>query len=180
MTIRSATVRDAAQLADIYRWYVERTAISFEYDPPTAEEFEGRIARTLERYPWLVLEDEGQIRGYAYAGVFKARRAYDRSCELSIYVERHAHGLGYGRALYAELERRLSGMGMTNLYACITDPIVEDETLTRQSEGFHRHLGFETVGRFHRCGYKFGRWYNMIWMEKLIGENAPFAPGAIE
>ena len=161
MTIRSATVRDAAQLADIYRWYVERTAISFEYDPPTAEEFEGRIARTLERYPWLVLEDEGQIRGYAYAGVFKARRAYDRSCELSIYVERHAHG-------------------MTNLYACITDPIVEDETLTRQSEGFHRHLGFETVGRFHRCGYKFGRWYNMIWMEKLIGENAPFAPGAIE
>ena len=62
-------------------------------------------------------------------------------------------------------------MGIRNLYACIGDPVEEDEYLTRSSEQFHRHLGYTKVGEFHLCGYKFGRWYNMIWMEKLIGDH---------
>ena len=168
--IRSATTADAPRLLEIYSWYVENTAVSFEYTTPSLEEFEGRIAKTLERFPYLVLEDEGVIRGYAYAGLFRTRAAYARCCELSIYLDRNARRRGYGRRLYEEIENRLGEAGFLNLYACITDPIEEDEYLTRDSEVFHRRLGFEKVGTFHQCGWKFGRWYNMIWMEKLIGE----------
>ena len=171
ITIRSAGPEDAARLSEIYAWYVENTAITFEYDAPTAEEMRRRIAHTLERYPYLVLEEEGAVRGYAYAGPLKERAAYARSCELSIYVERGFRGRGYGRMLYEALEEELGRRGILNLYACIADPVAEDETLTRNSERFHGHLGYRTVGRFHNCGYKFGRWYNMIWMEKLIGEH---------
>ena len=175
-TIRSAEARDAGRLLEIYAYYVEHTAVSFEYEVPTEEQFRRRIESTLEKYPYLVLEEDGVILGYAYAGVFKARAAYDRSCELSVYVERSARRRGVGRALYGALERELRARGMLNLYACIACPAAgaEDEYLTRDSERFHRRLGFETVGTFHRCAYKFGRWYDMIWMEKLIGthENA--------
>lgn len=169
--IRSAAVTDAERLLEIYAYYVEHTAITFEYDVPAPEEFRARIAHTLERYPYLVLEEDGVIRGYAYAGVFKGRAAYDRSCEMTIYLDHEAKGRGAGRALYEALEEELRKMGILNLYACIGDPIVEDEYLTKNSEQFHRHMGYTKVGEFHQCGYKFGRWYNMIWMEKLIGEH---------
>ena len=170
-TIRSAEPDDAGRLLEIYAYYVEHTAVSFEVEVPTEEQFRRRIESTLEKYPYLVLEEDGVILGYAYAGVFKARAAYDRSCELSVYVERSARRRGIGRALYGALERELKARGMLNLYACIAVPLDEagDEYLTRDSERFHRRLGFETVGTFHRCAYKFGRWYDMIWMEKLIG-----------
>lgn len=171
MIIRSASTADAAQILDIYSYYVERTAITFEYEVPSLDEFTARIARTLEKYPYLVVEDDGAIVGYAYAGTFKDRAAYDRSCELSIYLAHGSQGKGYGRALYEELERRLRELGILNLYACIGSPIVEDEYLTNNSEQFHAHLCFVRAGEFHKCGYKFGRWYNMIWMEKLIGEH---------
>ena len=71
-------------------------------------------------------------------------------------------------------------MGIRNLYACISDPIAEDETLTSASPRFHARMGYEKIGEFHRCGFKFGRWYNMIWMEKLLpghdGDPAPVEP----
>ena len=168
MEIRSACTTDAVHILHIYSYYVESTAISFEYEAPTPEEFARRITGTLERYPYIVVEEKGVIKGYAYAGPLKDRAAYDRSCEVSIYVSQDSRGTGYGRALYEELEKRLKEMGILNLYACIASPIEEDKYLTNDSERFHAHLGFEKVGEFHRCGYKFGRWYNMIWMEKLI------------
>lgn len=171
MRIRSATTQDAARLLAIYSYYVEKTAISFEYDVPSLEEFTNRIANTLQKYPYLVVEEAGAVQGYAYAGPFQERAAYGRSCELSIYVARDAKGRGYGRKLYEALETALKMKGFMNLYACIGDPITEDEYLTKDSEQFHRHLGFVKVGEFHKCGYKFGRWYNMIWMEKLIGNH---------
>ena len=171
ITIRSASTGDAPRLLEIYSYYVKYTAVSFEYDVPSVGEFASRIGDTLKRYPYLVLEDDGVIYGYAYAGVFKARAAYDRSCELSVYVDRASRRKGYGRMLYSALEEELSSRGILNLYACIGDPIEEDEYLTRDSEKFHSHMGFTKVGTFHRCGCKFGRWYNMIWMEKLIGEH---------
>ncbi len=172
MELRSARVEDAAALLKIYAPYVTDTAITFEYDAPTPEEFATRVARTLERYPYVVAEDEGSLCGYAYAGPFKERAAYVRSCETSIYVSRNAQRRGYGRALYNELERRLKAQGILNLYACIGDPEVEDEYLTKDSERFHARMGFTKVGTFHQCGYKFGRGYNMIWMEKIIGAHA--------
>ena len=168
MLIRSATADDAGRLLEIYSYYVEKTAVSFEYDVPCIEEFRSRIRNTLKRYPYLVLEDEGKIQGYTYAGVFKNRAAYNRSCEVTIYIDKDSKGKGYGRALYKALEDELRKTQITNLYACIGDPETEDEYLTKDSERFHGHLGYKTVGTFHRCGFKFGRWYNMIWMEKIL------------
>ena len=169
MEIRTAGKEDAGRLLEIYAYYVKNTAISYEYDVPSLEEFENRIVRTLEKYPYLLAVEDGVIRGYAYAGVFKARAAYDHSCEVSIYLDRASRGKGYGRALYEALEDSLKKREITNLYACIADPIREDEYLTRNSEQFHHHLGYSRVGEFHKCAFKFGRWYNMIWMEKIIG-----------
>lgn len=169
--IRSAAIEDAEELLKIYSYYVENTAISFEYVAPTLDAFRNRILHTMERYPYLVLEDDGRIKGYAYAGVFKGRAAYDHCCEVTIYLDRDSKGKGYGRALYEALEDALRKDGIINLYACIGDPIVEDEYLTKNSERFHRRIGYTKVGEFHKCGYKFGRWYNMIWMEKMIGEH---------
>ena len=171
MTIRPARADDAERLAEIYAFYVARTAVSFEYDVPTAEEFRARMAGIVKKYPYLVLEEEGEILGYAYARAFVGRAAYDHSCETTIYLDRGYRGKGYGRLLYEALEERLKPLGILNLYACVGDPLEEDEYLTRDSERFHRSMGYEKVGEFHKCGYKFGRWYNMIWMEKIIGEH---------
>ena len=169
MLIRSATTADAEALAAIYAPYVRDTAITFELDPPTAAEFARRIEATLEHYPYLVAEQDGDIAGYAYAGTFKAREAYAISAELSVYVDGSKRGEGVGRALYGALERELATMGVTNLYACIAYPRVEDEYLTYASVRFHERMGFEVVGRFHGCARKFDRLYDMVWMEKIIG-----------
>ena len=169
--IRHAVPEDAARLLEIYAPYVEETAITFEYDVPTTEEFRERIEHIRARYPYLVIERGGVIQGYAYAGVFKDRAAYDRSCEMTIYLARDAVGGGLGRKLYEALEEVLRAKGMLNLYACIGVPEQDDEYLDHNSEQFHEHMGYRKVGTFHQCGYKFGRWYNMIWMEKMIGEH---------
>ena len=169
MLIRSATKEDAGRLLEIYAYYVENTAISFEYDVPSLDEFGGRMENIMKKYPYLTLEEDGMIQGYAYAGPFVGRKAYDHSCEMTIYLDHEAKGKGFGRALYDALEERLKDIGILNLYACIGDPVQEDEYLTRNSEQFHQHMGFTKAGEFHKCGYKFGRWYNMIWMEKIIG-----------
>ena len=169
--IREATLYDADRLLEIYSYYVEKTAITFEYDTPSVEEWASRMNRIMERFPFLVIEQDGEIQGYAYAAPFVGRAAYDWSCEMTIYLDRRAQKQGLGRKLYSALEAELKEMGILNLYACIGYPDEEDEYLTRNSAEFHAHLGFSEVGRFHQCGYKFGRWYDMIWMEKIIGEH---------
>ncbi|MDO4647154.1 MAG: GNAT family N-acetyltransferase [Eubacteriales bacterium] len=180
MKIRTAVPEDAERLVEIYAPYVENTAITFEYEVPTVENFRKRITDTLEQYPYLVAEEDGHILGYAYAGTFKGRPAYDWSVELSIYVEMGHHKSGVGKALYLELEKILQRMHVRNLYACIADPEVEDPHLNRNSEEFHAHMGYKKVGEFHRCGYKFETWYHMIWMEKILTETPvkpePFLP----
>ena len=168
-TIRLATVEDAEAMLDVYRPYVERTAVSFELDPPDVAEFENRIAHTLERYPWLVLECGGVIVGYAYAGPLKSRAAYSHSVEVSIYLCEDARGQGLGRWLYDSLEALLRELGVMNLYACITYSDDEhDPYLTRDSVFFHEHVGYTRVGAFHNCGRKFDRWYSVVWMEKIL------------
>lgn len=167
--IRDARPEDAERLLEIYAYYVENTAITFEYDVPTINEFQARMQHTRKRYPYLVIEREHVIQGYAYAGPFVGRAAYDWSCEMTVYLDHAAQKRGMGRAIYEALESKLKEMGILNLYACIGYPQVEDEYLTKNSAAFHHHLGFETVGIFHQCGYKFNRWYDMIWMEKFIG-----------
>lgn len=177
LDIRTATPADAAEIARLYEPYVRHTAITFDYDPPSVRTFASRIASTLKRYPYLVASDGGRVVGYAYAGVFKDRAAYDWSCETTIYVERSARRQGIGAALYQELERLLRAQGILNLYACVAyPPGPDDPYLTLDSVRFHERRGFATIGHFHRCGYKFGRWYDMVWMEKLIGEHATAQP----
>lgn len=180
ISLRIATPEDAAALAEIYAPYVERTAVSFEYEAPTPDEFARRIERTLERYPYLVAERGGVPVGYAYASAFHTRAAYGWGVETSIYVRMDARRSGAGRELYAALERILRRQGILNMNACIAWPEVEDEFLTYDSVRFHERMGFERVGEFHRCGYKFGRWYGMVWLEKLIGAHegvpAPVIP----
>ena len=115
MNIRTATPQDAAAILAIYAPYIEQTAITFEYDVPSVEEFRGRIESTLKHYPYLVCEEEGEIVGYAYAGVFKARAAYSHCVETSIYVKMGQHGKGIGKKLYERLEEELKKMGILNL-----------------------------------------------------------------
>ena len=177
--IRVATPEDAEALLDIYAPYVTDTAITFEYEVPSLTEFRKRIRHTLERYPYLVMEQNGEILGYAYAGPFKERAAYDWAVETTIYVKQGMKKQGIGRKLYQALEDTLIRQNILNLNACIGYPTVEDEYLTRNSMEFHQHLGYRLVGQFYRCGYKFGRWYDMVWMEKIIGEHKPDQPDIV-
>lgn len=169
VTLRSATPEDAGQLLEIYRPYVTDTTITFEYQVPTVEEFAGRIQETLRKYPYLVAEwqgDDGEaaIVGYAYARPFKSRAAYGWAVETSVYVAMDQRGRGVGGALYRCLEQLLKRQNFTNINACITWPNPE-------SEEFHRHMGYRNAGHFTQCGYKLGRWCDIIWMEKQINEH---------
>lgn len=169
MKIERVAVEDAKELLAIYAPYVKETAISFEYEVPSVEEFETRIKNISSKYPYIKATDEyGVILGYAYAGAFKTRKAYDWAVETTIYVRKDLHKNGVGRALYDALEKSLKGMGILNLNACIAFTDHEDENLTNGSMIFHEKLGYSLVGTFHKCGYKFNKWYDMIWMEKEL------------
>lgn len=178
--IRTAVPEDAEELLEIYGPYVTDTAISFEYEVPALEEFRVRIHRTLQSYPYLVMVTGGRIAGYAYASPFKEREAYCHSVETTIYIRMDCRGRGYGKKLYLALEELLKKQNILNVNACIAVTEQEDPYLTNKSMYFHEHMGYRLVGKFTKCGYKFGRWYDMIWMEKMIGEHtenqAPFVP----
>ena len=173
LTLRIATPRDAAALLAIYAPYVRETAVTFEREVPSLEEFERRISTTLEKYPYIVAEQAGKICAYAYAGPFKTRAAYEHSIETSIYVNRSVRQIGIGSLLYMALENVLFVQNITNLNACIAVPICEnDPYLTNGSKMFHEKQGYKPVARFHGCAYKFNRWYDIVWMEKLQGNHA--------
>ena len=169
--IRPATEADAAEILNIYAPYITDTAITFEYDVPTLEEFTGRIRHTLEKYPYLVAVRDSEIIGYSCAGAFKGRAAYDWAVETTIYIRKDRQKTGVGKKLYEALEKVLYAQNICNLYACIGYPEEDDEYLTKNSKQFHEHLRYRLIGEFRKCGYKFGRWYHMVWMEKMIGEH---------
>lgn len=169
MTIESADITDAEALLEIYAPYVEDTAISFEYEVPSVEEFRKRIREISVKYPYLKAVEDGKIVGYAYANCFKERKAYDWSVETTIYIRENCRKMGIGRALYERLESELRHMGILNMNACIACPAVKSRYLNDDSCRFHTKMGFTEVGRFHNSGYKFGEWFDMIWMEKMIG-----------
>ncbi|MCR4616488.1 MAG: GNAT family N-acetyltransferase [Clostridiales bacterium] len=166
--IREATPGDASSIRNIYAPYVKNTAISFEYEVPDVDEMKERITKTIKKYPYLVAQLNGEIVGYSYASAFIPRAAYSKCAELSIYISDSFTHLGIGKTLYTKMEDKLSEMGITNLYACIAVPDEADEYLDFNSAEFHKHLGFKQVGFFTHCGYKFGRYYNMIWAEKIL------------
>ena len=178
---RFAHSDDAEQLSHIYKPYVENTAVSFEYVAPDAEEFRKRIEEKIKEYPFIVALIEDRIVGYCYASQFMPRPAYKHSVETTVYIDKDFHGKGIGRSLYFALERILELQNVISLNACIAFAHIPDVTLNNNSMMFHSRMGYRYVGRFNASGYKFGRFYDMIWMEKLItnpecpvGEFLPF------
>jgi L-amino acid N-acyltransferase YncA len=156
MPIRDATSEDAAACAAIYAPYVTDTVISFEDEPPSAAEMAHRIAGA---HAWVVLEDDGQVAGFAYAHRFAERAAYRWSCETSIYLERGRRRTGAGRALYETLFERLRDNGFRRAFAGMTLP-------NDASAGLHRALGFEPAGVYRRVGWKHGAWRDVAWVQK--------------
>jgi phosphinothricin acetyltransferase len=172
--IRPAELRDVPAMLAAYAPYVEETAVSFEYAVPSEEEFRARVEKVQGFYPWLVAEQEGRVVGYAYASRFHPRAAYDWSVEVSIYLSRNERRRGIGRRLYESLEQCLCAQGVLTAYSCIAHAPEPDEYLDHASIRFHERMGYRLTGTFPSCGYKFGRWYGMVWMEKrLVPADAP-------
>ena len=165
MNIRLAKKSDAAALLTIYAPYVENTAITFEYEVPTIEDFANRIEKTLGKHPYLVAEEDGLILGYAYASTYYARAAYDWAVELSVYVSQDARGKGVGSKLYDKLEDMLDQMGYIHFLACISLP-------NQDSLAFHAKRGYQQVAHFPKIGYKFERWYDIVWLQKSLNKAA--------
>ncbi len=172
-TIRSATVADAEALIEIYAPYVRKTAITYEYEVPSPAEFRRRIETYSQKFPYLIAEADGIPLGYAYASPLGSRPAFDWSVETAIYIREDCKGSGLGRGLYEELESRLIRQGIRTMTAAVATVPAEthdDPYLTNASLHFHLRMGFTPVGTFHNCGCKFGRWYDLTWLEKPIGE----------
>ena len=170
MSIRLATERDLSQILAIYAPYVENTTVSFEYTPPTPEEFWQRFLKITEKFPWLVWEENGEIVGYAYACAPFERAAYQWCCEPSIYVRQDARGRGIGKKLYTVLERLLRLQGFRISYAIITSENAD-------SLAFHEHMGYRHLAAFPGCGYKHGKHLDITWMEKtLLSAELPMTP----
>ena len=164
--VRIAREEDVEAIRKIYAYYVEDTSVTFEYVVPNCKEFLERYETTIQRYPYLVLvkKDDKQIIGYAYASAFKGRAAYDWSVETTVYLHKEARGNGLGEMLYLALEEYLEKQNVVNLNACITQP-------NPRSVSFHEKLHYTKAAHFHKCGYKFQKWYDVMWMEKMIGEH---------
>lgn len=171
VTLRFAVPDDAAAICSIYEPYVLNTAVTSEYFVPTEEEFRARITRTRERYPYIVAVKDGQIIGYIYASPLSPRHAYSWAAETSIYIRQNVRRTGAGSRLYKALSAICRKQNVVNLYARIAFADPEDEFLVNASARFHEAIGFRKAAEFHRVFHKFGRWYNAIWMEKLLGDH---------
>ena len=166
--IRDADPEDAKKLVEIYSYYVLNTAVSFEYEVPSVADFENRIKTTKEKYPYLVCLLNDRIVGYAYAGPYSSREAYNWTATTSIYVDKDYRRQGIGSLLYKELEKRLKEQGIVNLLAGAAYSDEEDEYLTHDSYKFHIRLGYTKVAHMKTIGKKFDRWYDLLWMQKKL------------
>ena len=162
--IRMATLADVPQILEIYRPYVENTAISFEYTVPTPDAFTKRFLGITEQFAWLVWEEAGKILGYAYGSLPFERAAYGWCAEASIYLRKDAHRKGIGKQLYAALEDILRRQGYRKVYTIIT-------TANEASVKFHEAVGYRHTATMPDCGYKFGNWYGTVWMEKQLSDD---------
>ena len=166
--ISTVQVSDAQAILKVYAPFITDTCISFEYVVPSMEEFTQRIASISAEYPYIVLEEDGVIVGYAYAHRYLERVAYSWDVEVTIYLVPKVQGKGLGVILYDALEKLLALQNIKNLYSCITGDNVH-------SIEMHRSMGYELIGTFPKAGFKHDRWLDVVWMAKAIGEkeNAP-------
>lgn len=154
--IRFATPADAPAVHEIYGPFCEDSPISFETERPAVAEIERRIRNIIERFPWLICENESEVLGYAYAGPHRERAAYRWSVDVAIYISGNYRGRGVGTALYTVLFELLRILGYFKAYAGITLP-------NPASVRLHQRVGFELVGIFKQVGYKSGAWHDVSW-----------------
>lgn len=166
MKIQFVEKDDYQQILHIYQPYIEKTAITFEYDVPSIEEFSKRIDDIKKDLPYLVVKDENKVLGYAYASHYRGRQAFAWDVELSIYLDENITHQGIGTQLYDELMSLLKKQGYFRAYACITYP-------HPMSISFHQKYGFKMIGIFHQAGYKFDQWLDVAWMEYSIQDGVP-------
>lgn len=158
--------RDAAGILAVYAPYIEKTAVTFETEVPTLTEFTARVAGICAGFPYLVLEVDGELAGYAYAHRQAERAAYAWNAELSIYLVGKWRGKGLGAPLYRLLESLLAMQGYVNLYGVIT-------ASNKGSIAMHERLGYRQIGLHEKTGWKFGQWHDVAWLHKRVGEGEP-------
>lgn len=174
-TIRLAGESDAAAIAAIYAPYCESTPVSFETSAPSPEEFAARIQNITAHWPWLVLEDNGSVAGYAYAGRHRERAAYRWAVDTAVYVHEQYHRRGVGRALYTTLFSVLREQGYFKACAGITIP-------NPASVALHETVGFTLVGVYRGIGFKHGSWHDVAWYEAEVQPETsnPPAPKSLD
>lgn len=170
MILRFAAEADVPALLAVYERYIP-TTVTFEYELPSPEEFSRRVSSVSETYPYLILEEGGEILGYAYAHRIAERAAYGWGAELSVYLRPDAAGQGLGSRLYRALTDLLRLQGVRTVYGLVASP-------NPASERLHASFGFRLMGVQQKAGYKNGRWIDLLWFEKAI---APYdgTPGPL-
>jgi L-amino acid N-acyltransferase YncA len=166
--IRLIRPDDTEPTLEVYKPYVEQTAISFEYEVPSTDEWNKRIASYASEYPWLVCEIDNEIAGYAYSSQHRTRTAYQWSVDSAIYLSEKFHGRGIAKKLYQTLFEILKLQGFVNVFAGITMP-------NEKSEQLHKRCGFYEIALYKNVGYKFGEWRDVKWLELNFVEH-PMQP----
>jgi len=160
MTIRDATVKDAAAIADIYNYYILNSTATFEETAVTTETMAERMNSVIPDYPWYIFDD-GQILGYIYIAKYKSRCAYRKTAELTVYIRNGQHGQGIGSSLFSHLFSPGHRWPVHSIVAGIALP-------NEASIRLHEKFGFEKVAHFKQIGYKFGEWIDVEYWQKII------------
>ena len=169
--IRPATEADIPRITAIYAYHVLHSTGTFESEAPSPEQMRQRIDEVHSRgLPWLVVEIDGQVQGFAYCNWFRPRAAFRYSAEDSIYLAPDAVGQGLGTQLLGELIRQAEALGIRKLMAVIGD------SDNHGSRGLHRNFGFSEVGIIRNCGWKHGRWLDIVMVERVLGDGAETLP----
>lgn len=161
MMVRDCTDNDIAAMCEIYNFYVENSLCTFEETVINETEMQSRVSATTLSYPWLVCEEDGVVRGYAYATAWKSRSAYRNSAEVTVYVNPQQMGKGFGKALYQTLESKLTQQNRHALLAGIALP-------NPASIALHEKLGFEKVAHLKQVGFKLGKWVDVGYWQKIL------------
>lgn len=170
--IRLASPTDAVAILAIYAPYIRNTSLTFETGVPPVADFANRIRSYMEYFPWLVYEEQGQVRGYAYASRYREREAYQWSVECSVYIHDDHHRSGIAGKLYSVLFDLLKAQGFTTVYAVINLP-------NDPSVAFHESMGFRYFATYEKVGYKLGKWKNVGWWQLQLNDYIMEPPAPI-
>jgi len=170
LNIRPVQILDADFCLRLYSKYVSGSAVSFELEVPSLEEFSNRIVTISKRFPYLIAEENGAALGYAYASAYRDRAAYQWNVEVSIYIEDQNKKSGVATALYNQLFSELQRIHICKAFAVIALP-------NNASVGFHHKMGFEKFATYKNVGFKLNQWHDVLWMEKTLqSPEIPVAP----